>query len=1183
MSGSRTSSIRAAAALVAFLVGGGWAVAQAPTGTISGNIIDESDQVVPGATVELINEQTQATRTATTGPDGRFAFNAVPAGAYTVKVTLEGFRAVESKNNVVSAGTHLALDRIVLAVGALTEVVTVEASGTPVETESTEYSGLLTATQISLIQTKGRDVMSLLRLVPGVRYEGDIEAMGESFGSLVPNIGGQRRHWNTVMVDGLLGNETSGTNRFSSAINLDAIAEVKVLLNTYQAEYGRSGGANVQIVSKSGGSDYHGSAYYYARRDKWNSNRWENNRAGLPKPTYHFDTYGFNLGGPAAFPGLWKQDGDKKLFFFYSLEAPQVQNPGPIRRYLVPTERERRGDFSQTVDQQGRLIVIRDPRTGQPFPGNVIPANRINPNTQALLNQLPLPNSDGSRGQYNFLRQETPDNPRWNNVLRMDYKSSSDSTFFGTLRTFNSNQYGSEITAGPADWGFYEGSYIFSDSGATLGWTKIFGSNRINELSGGVKRQTEGFPPRSDAEYVHLRRSDVGFNMGQWYPELNPLGTVPMVSFGLAIGASSIDSPDFAYPDRLGVTAEDWVTSVRDTFTWVSGTHTFKAGGYLEWIQNREARGGNWMGNIQFNRSTANPLDTNFAFSNALLGVVNQYTEASAYPSSFNRGILSEWFAQDTWRPTDRLTVDYGARFLWYTPWWRPDEQIANFDPNQYDPSQAPRLYQPARINNVRVAFDPVTRQTLNAVYIGAYVPGTGDPANGMVLATDPGVPRGFRDTLAPEIEPRLGVAYDLFGTGTTVFHASAGMFHNARLGGGNLGNLRNPPFINNPIVFFSTLDAILQPNFTSLLRPVNVNALDPDVKTPSSYNWSAGIRRDIGWGTVVDFTYTGSAGRHLEMEYNINSVPDGARFLDQNPQNDDPSQPGLQALPPEFLRPYRGYQDIIVRSNWGTSDYHSIQIQANRRYIRGLQFGGAYTWSRAKGVGDEDPARVALNRPLEAWHYATAGYNQNHSLVVNYTWSLPSTGSSNAFARAALDGWQISGENAFVSGDWAPVILGTTDGFDFTGGDGGNGASLGGVSVVGGSATSGNDGLRVVRPNMVGDPMAGDRDPLTGWFNTAAFARPARGEYGNTPRTVIERPGINNWNLALFKNFALGGSRVFQYRLEAYNLLNHLQFSDIDRTATFNPQGQQVNANFGIANTSRQARVIQMSIRFSF
>jgi hypothetical protein len=399
-------------------------------------------------------------------------------------------------------------------------------------------------------------------------------------------------------------------------------------------------------------------------------------------------------------------------------------------------------------------------------------------------------------------------------------------------------------------------------------------------------------------------------------------------------------------------------------------------------------------------------------------------------------------------------------------------------------------------------------------------------------------------------------------------------MFHNARLGGGNLGNLRNPPFINNPIVFFSTLDAVLTPNFTSLLRPVNVNALDPDVTTPSSYNWSAGIRRDIGWGTVVDFTYTGSAGRHLEMEYNINSVPDGARFLDQNPQNDDPSQPGLQALPPEFLRPYRGYQDIIVRSNWGTSDYHSIQIQANRRYIRGLQFGGAYSWSRAKGLGDEDPARVALNRPLDAWHYATAGYNQNHSLVINYTWSLPSTGFTNALARAALDGWQISGENAFVSGDWAPIMFTTSDNFDFTGGEGGQGQDV--------------NGVRLVRPNTSGDPMAGGGDPITGWFNTAAFTRPSgRGDIGNSPRNVVQRPGINNWNVALFKNVRFAGTRAVQFRAEVYNILNHTQFNDIDRDAQFDATGRQIDPNFGtvigIGAPTRPPRVIQLSLRVNF
>ena len=203
--------------------------------------------------------------------------------------------------------------------------------------------------------------MSLLRLLPGVRYENDIEAMGDSFGSSVPNIGGQRRAWNQVTVDGMNGNELSGTARFSSAINLDAIAEVKVLLNTYKAEFGRSGGANIQIVSKSGSVDYRGSGYWYARREAWNATPWENNRSGLAKPKYHIDTPGFNFGGPLKIPGLINDAREKKVFFFYSLEAPQVQRPGQVRLYRMPTELERRGDFSQTRNAAGQLIFIKDP------------------------------------------------------------------------------------------------------------------------------------------------------------------------------------------------------------------------------------------------------------------------------------------------------------------------------------------------------------------------------------------------------------------------------------------------------------------------------------------------------------------------------------------------------------------------------------------------------------------------------------------------------------------------------------------------------------------------------------------------------------------------------------------------------------------------------------------------------
>jgi len=221
-------------------------------------------------------------------------------------------------------------------------------------------------------------------------------------------------------------------------------------------------------------------------------------------------------------------------------------------------------------------------------------------------------------------------------------------------------------------------------------------------------------------------------------------------------------------------------------------------------MQNNEARGGNWAGDITFSNNTSNPLNTNFAYANTILGVFSQYTETDKYRITQNRQWWSEWYAQDTWQLSPRATFDYGARFLWYSPFYRPDGQVSNFDPSLYDPNVAPRLYVPAIINGARVAYDPVTGQALNSVFIGAYVPGTGKQDNGMVKEADPGVPQGFRQRFAPQIEPRVGFTYDFTGAGSTVLHSSAGYFHQARLGGGSLGNLAgNPPFIHNPTVFY--------------------------------------------------------------------------------------------------------------------------------------------------------------------------------------------------------------------------------------------------------------------------------------------------------------------------------------------------------------------------------------------
>ena len=356
------------------------ASAQAVTGTISGSVADSQGQVIPGATVTVISEATNEPRVVVSDSRGDFQATNLQPGRYTIRVALQSFRTLERKNVVLSAGERLSVGTLALEVGGIGETVVVEARGTHVNTAETQHSGVITSTQIEQVQVLGRDVTSIMRLLPGVRYENTVDSLGMSFGTSVPNVGGARRDWSNVIVDGVVANEVGASSLMAQQINLDAIAEVRVLLNSYRAEYGRAGGGQVQIVSKAGTSKYHGNVYHYLRNEALNSNNFFNNRSKIKKPRYRFNTFGANLGGPVP---IGKGD-EKKLFFFYSIEAPLVSRPGPVRNWTMPTDREMQGDFSQTLDSQGRLINIKDPLatgacnavSGGPgcFAGNIIPA-----------------------------------------------------------------------------------------------------------------------------------------------------------------------------------------------------------------------------------------------------------------------------------------------------------------------------------------------------------------------------------------------------------------------------------------------------------------------------------------------------------------------------------------------------------------------------------------------------------------------------------------------------------------------------------------------------------------------------------------------------------------------------------------------------------------------------------------
>src|SRR5437870_5202889 len=367
---------------------------QTVTGTISGVVTDPNGAIVAGANITLENDQTKDKRDQVSNESGRFSFASVQPGTYTLKIEHQGFETLLRTKVILSANEGLALGEIPMKTGQVTETVTVQSEGQVVERESSDLQARLTADQISLISTKGRDITSLLRLIPGTSNDDDIEAVGEGFGTNLPNISGQRGRTTVTTIDGLNASEPSGSNKISMTINQDAVAEVKVLRNNYAAEYGNNGGAMINIISKGGGKEYRGSVYYFDRNESLNATPFFTNKAALVKPLYRHKIPGFNVGGPLPLPRFGEGGPSltrNKAFFFISMEKPHTITPTDPVTVTVPTALERTGDFSKSISSSGIVPVVIDPLTGSQFPGNAIPALRINKSMQNLLNFFPLP------------------------------------------------------------------------------------------------------------------------------------------------------------------------------------------------------------------------------------------------------------------------------------------------------------------------------------------------------------------------------------------------------------------------------------------------------------------------------------------------------------------------------------------------------------------------------------------------------------------------------------------------------------------------------------------------------------------------------------------------------------------------------------------------------------------------
>ena len=1173
------------------------AVSQTVTGTISGTITDQSNQVIAGAKVTLSNDRTNDARTTTANESGNFLFPAVSPGTYSVKVEQNGFRTLQRQGFVLSANDRLSLGDLQLTVGQISETVTTTAEGSLVQTASSEHSAQLTSKQLELISQRGRDVTSLIKILPGVSYQGESESAGNSFGSGIPNIQGGRNTTNTINVDGMRGNDLGSPSVFSSTVNFDAIGEVKVLLNSYQAEYASNSSAAVNIVTKSGTSRYHGSGYWYKRHEQFNATNFFNNAtvttsavtgitSTIPKPRYRYSTLGATFGGPVWLP-IAKEKIKDKLFFFYSFEDSQTLNPQALRTVTVPTALERAGDYSKSYTSLDSALkpiplFIRDPlKTGTCsaadqtacFTGNVVPTARLNKNGQALMNVFPLPNATNlaiTKGAYNYTFQESLKVPKRQNLFRIDYKPSAQDSFYVRGSTWYADNQGYAVPAGTANWGLAGLHYTFTDNGITGNWAHVFSPSLINEGALGVRHSVENGPFLSDAELARVQRKTYNFNLGQFFPDINPLGIIPQASFSGITNAAAI-----SYDGRLPLRGADTLITFNDNLTWTKSSHVLKGGIYFERARNYEGATSTFAGNFNFSNDTNNPLNSGFAYANAALGNFTNYQESNARPSGEGRQSIFDFYAQDSWKVSRHLNIEMGVRFSWYNHWYQDTGKAAAVAIDQYSKAKAPKFYQPGCAGTLpatgiclaanRRAVNPVTNELLPNVLVGAFVPGTGNVYNGIVLATDSSYPRGFRNQQPIQIQPRFGFSWDIFGNGKTALRGSVGQFNQTRVSANAVWNdvSRNPPISETPQIFYGNLDSLLSSK-GSLFPAGTVAGFDPSAKTPVTYNYNLGIQHDVGFGTVVDLSYVGSQSRHLQQVRNLNLLPYGARFA---AVNQNPVVAGT-ALPDNFLRPFPGYGTINYFENNGTSNYNALQVAVNRRFIRGVQFGLAYTYSKTMDYSDDDRGTVATYRPLRIWNYGKALFDQTHVMVINYTWDLPKASKllDNILVRSIFDNWQISGLTAFVSGTPAGVGYTLVDGADITGGgDGGRIVITGKPTLDAGARTIASTGFLQ-------------------WISPTVFARPAKGDFGNAPKDVFRNPGTHNWDVTLFKNIPLKGeSRYLQFRWEIYNLANHTQWSGIDNTARFDAAGNQVNTRFGQVNAARNPRQMQGSLRLTF
>jgi hypothetical protein len=1198
----------------------GIASAQEITGSIVGTVKDSSGAAVVGATVTITDpsKNNLVVRTAVTNDNGVYSIPNVQIGKYTVTVEAPNFKKSVNTNIEVLVGQRRPVD-VTLEAGRIDETVTVTADQVAVELNTPTVGTTLNKDQLTELSVNNRNFVQLVTLAPGVSsnladqvYVGTTNPEGQA-NVVSISVNGARSSQNTFTVDGSDITDRGSNITIQAYPSLDSICNYRVLRSLYPAESGRSGGGQVNLVGCGGGNEFHGNFFEFVRNEKLNANSYQNNRLAplgrdsngkAIRPPFRYNNFGFTIGGPIYFLRFGEHDPDKSMFakmkrtFFFFSEEQRRDRRFPTLTSIVPSAGMRNGVFSFPICLSG--TISGSTRTcnqilpaGTPISSMVA----INPTSAAyvtdIFSRIPTPNSGTytlvfpasakADFQQEIIRIDTSPTKNWSAYYRYE-RDKIPTIDVNSLFSSGSGIPGvsTSQTDSPGRTHTFQTTYVISP--------KMIVEGRYNYSYGAILSTTIGLLNRANSPHINV---PLPYPLtDERVPHLSISGLNGLVAFGPYDNFS--DKHEFA-----------------GSFTWIIGSHTTKYGAsFSKYRKNENQLGGANQGSFSgFNNTTpASPTQGNVcvntagagiacsgnnnieqSFANFLIGTNVTFSQSKFDLTADFRQRNFEAYAQDEFRLKRNLTLYYGVRYSFFGSPWDRNGHLSNFAPEFYNRATAPQV----RGDGTRVTG---SGNFCDGIIINAQNFTTG-PAIYNCNPTPSPFGKFIVDVSKKNFAPRVGLAWDPFGKGTTVIRAGYGIYHEQTLVGTFEQLLgANPPYqetitvsgvnISNPVPGSTGVVFSASP-------PGAIRGIDTDYKTPYTQHWSLDVQRQFGKKTLVSVGYYGSKGVHLIGIGDINNLPPGYAFslgltacavgASTTPTapchaRDATGAPiaftsAASELILDQIRPYRGWRGIAMIQPRYNSNYHSMQVSATHRFTGASQVQLAYTWS--KNLTDNQTDRSTA--PMDIYNiqneYGRAQLDRRHITTVNYIYELPWFSDQKGFVGKALGGWQFSGIVTYQTGlPFTP----TFGGFD-----------PGGLGLLNGSSPAGG------RPYVFCNPNEGGNHTFEEWFNYGCLqftvptgANPFGLAVGNAPRGFIEGPPTFRIDFTVTKNLRFSERYRLQLKAEVFNLLNHTNFTTLS-TAASTPHSISpttgIHSGFGTVTGTRDPRTMQFGIKFSY